>query len=42
MDKNLAGTEESAEAVTQRCSVIKFFLRISQNSQENVCARFSF
>ena len=27
------------EAVAQRCSVKKVFLRISQNSQENTCAR---
>ena len=26
----------------QRCSVKKVFLEISQNSQENVCARVSF
>ena len=30
------------EAVTQRCSVKKVFLKISQNSQENTCARVSF
>ena len=29
------------EAVTQRCSVKKAFLEISQNSQENTCARVS-
>ena len=28
-----------SEAVTQRCSVKKEFLEISQNSQENTCAR---
>ena len=27
------------EAVAQRCSVKKVFLKISQNSQENICAR---
>ena len=27
------------EAVVQRCSVRKVFLEISQNSQENTCAR---
>ena len=32
----------SSEAVTQRCSVKKVFLEISQNSQENTCARVSF
>ena len=30
-----------SEAVTQRCSVKKVFLKISQNSQENTCARVS-
>ena len=30
------------EAVGQRCSVKKAFLEISQNSQENTCARVSF
>ena len=30
------------KAVTQRCSVKKVFLEISQNSQENTCARASF
>ena len=30
------------EAVTQRCSVKKFFLQISQNPQENTCTRVSF
>ena len=29
-------------AVTWRCSIKKVILEISQNSQENVCARFSF
>ena len=29
------------EAVAQSCSVKKVFLRISQNSQENTCARLS-
>ena len=29
-------------AVVQRCSVKKVFLKISQNSQENTCARVSF
>ena len=32
----------SPEAVVQRCSVKKVFLEISQNSQENTCARVSF
>ena len=30
------------EAVTQRCSVKKVFLEISQNSQENTFSRVSF
>ena len=30
------------EAVTRGCSVKKVFLEISQNSQENTCARVSF
>ena len=32
----------SSETVVQRCSVKKVFLEISQNSQENTCARVSF
>ena len=32
----------SSEAVSQRCSAKKLFLEISQNSQENTCARASF
>ena len=31
-----------SEAVAQRCSVKNMFLKISQNSQENNCARVSF
>ena len=31
-----------SEAVSQRCSVKKVFLKISQNSQESACARVSF
>ena len=30
------------EAVAQTCSVKKVFLEVSQNSQENACARVSF
>ena len=30
------------EAVVRRCSLKKMFLKISQNSQENTCARVSF
>ena len=32
----------STEAVARRCSVKKVFLEISQNPQENICARVSF
>ena len=38
MDKTLVGTEESAGAVIQRCSVTKVFWKIAENSQENTCA----
>ena len=31
-----------SEAVIQRCSVKIVFIEISQNSQENTCARVSF
>ena len=31
-----------SEAVAQRCSIKKVLLKISQNSQENTCARVSF
>ena len=34
--------EKKEEAVIQRCSVKKVFLEISQNSQENTCARVFF
>ena len=41
--KSKTWSEEAiAEAVVQRCSVKKAFLEISQNSQENTCARVSF
>ena len=33
---------QHSEAVARRCSVKKVFLEISQNSQENACARVSF
>ena len=33
---------ERTEEVNQRCSVKKVLLEISQNSQENTCARVSF
>ena len=32
----------AAQAVVQRCSAKNVFLEISQNSQENTCARVSF
>ena len=35
-------SHEQTEALVQRCSVKKMFLEISQNSQENTCARISF
>ena len=35
-------TELDIEAAAQRCSLKKVFLEISQNSQENTCARVSF
>ena len=38
LDKHLWNTE----AVAQRCSLKKVFLEISQNSQENTCARVPF
>ena len=34
--------KQQTEAVVQRCYVKKVFLEISQNSQENTCARVSF
>ena len=33
---------QDSEAVVRTCSEEKVFLKISQNSQENTCARFSF
>ena len=33
---------KQTEAVAQRCSVKKVFLEISQNLQENTCARVTF
>ena len=37
-----ASTPQETEAVAQRYSVKKVFLEVSQNSQENTCARVSF
>ena len=34
--------QNHTEEVSWRCSVKTVFLEISQNSQENVCARFSY
>ena len=36
------GFKDSKEAVARTCSIKKVFLEISQNSQENTCARVSF
>ena len=33
---------KAIKAVAQRCSIKKVFLEISQNTQENICARVSF
>ena len=38
----ILSAELSLETIVQRCSVKKVFLGISQNSQENICARVSF
>ena len=40
--RKLGSVLNSVEAVVRRCSVKKVFLKISQNSQENTCARGSF
>ena len=42
MRKTLVGTEESAGAVIQRCSINKVFGKTAENSQENTCAGVSF
>ena len=39
MRQQQKATSVSVEAVAQRCSVKKVFLEISQNSQENTCAK---
>ena len=36
---NTETVDTSAKTVARRCSVRKVFLEISQNSQENTCAR---
>ena len=41
-NKSCISSLQGIEAVVQRCSVKKVFLEISQNSQENTCARVSF
>ena len=41
-DQHDRGKDYPSEAVVQSCSVKKVFLEISQNSQENTCARDSF
>ena len=38
----IGGNIYCSEAVVQKYSVKKVFLKISQNSQENTCARVSF
>ena len=40
-DPKKSGNFICLEAVVQSCPVKKVFLEISQNSQENTCARFS-
>ena len=40
--KCIHNTVKHTGAVVPRCSVEKVFLEISQNSQENICARISF
>ena len=40
--ENLYQENPCIEAAARRCSVKKVFLEISQNSQENTCARVSF
>ena len=40
--KDICNLVTNIEAVVQTCSVKKMFLEISQNSQENTCARVSF
>ena len=37
-----ANLPQDSEAVVWRCSVERVLLKISKNSQENTCARFSF
>ena len=40
--RNYSRLIKKSEAVVQRCSVKKVFLKISQNSQEKTCAGVSF
>ena len=40
--KKVSSSQVYSEALSQRCSVKKVFLEISQNSQESTCARVSF
>ena len=40
--KYMCQVKLKTEAVTQRCSVKKVFFEISQNAQENTCARVNF
>ena len=39
---SVTSDSKKAETVVQRCSVKKVFVKISQNSQENTCARVSY
>ena len=39
---SISYNQQLLEAVARRCSVKKVFLEMSQNSQENTCARASF
>ena len=38
LSKEIQVSTEKLEAVAQRCSVKKVFLKTSQNSQENTCS----
>ena len=40
--KNFQYNTRGTEVILRRCSIKKVFLEISQNSQENTCARVSF
>ena len=42
LEDRIGLVSKTSEAVVQGCSVNKVFLEISQNPQENTCARVSF